>query len=487
MRYHVQVAHGFSPVPKACFGSHIATSEYWAAIMVSTIETGQITLPSSEHTTKSRLLLEVYDSEDSECDDGSDSEVESPEQPDKANLNTSQSQKCGSTNQEQPFKGPDSLETEDPRGSEPPGSQAGIKRKVPSGGYSDRDIAADLDEPSRKTKASNKPDQTALAGSACDNNYSGPSLVKLPEHLQCIREYRTSACGKDGMLHFELECLMQDGQWYWIAESDVQRSVPSAVGTFWGCGPEDWIAPKPGEKETGRAYWKRPLATDDDGVPDALVISGRKTTKSGQTQFPMQKVGYPTTPPTWHDEDTVKDEWTQEYERYQLHHANYRDLMNGEEPRFVAVVGHRLNGENGSKKGIQFSCQWTNGTESWEPEDDVQRKYNAAALTYWQSDAKARRACKVPDRRLRIVGHAKSGTKLLLKVQMVGRSSCDMCAICGKLPCQRSSTCRPNVPLEPVGRLLLKWREATEQYLEDQDLCCYNTKPTLKRRSKRLR
>ncbi|TQV90508.1 hypothetical protein IF1G_10831 [Cordyceps javanica] len=29
---------------------------------------------------------------------------------------------------------------------------------------------------------------------------------------------------------------------YCIAESDVQRSVPSAVSTFWGCGPEDWIA-----------------------------------------------------------------------------------------------------------------------------------------------------------------------------------------------------------------------------------------------------
>ena len=436
--------------------------------------------PPDERSTKNRLLLDCYDSDDS--DSGVDTNGRQHDDADLGSVSSHEGDII--VGKGQPCEDPASPESESTRGSESLAPQPTRKRKMPSSGQSDSDSTADSDIRTHRQTADGH-DHTILTGSACRDNDPGILLAKLPEDLQCIREYRISASDKAGKPYFELECLMQDGQWYWIAESDVQRSVPSAVGTFWGCGPEDWIAPKPGEKETGRAYWKRPLATDDDGVPDALLISGRKTTKSGQTQFPMQKVGYPTTPPTWHDEDTVKDEWTQEYERYQLHHADYRDLMNGEEPRFVAVVGHRLNGENGSKKGIQFSCQWTNGTESWEPEDDVQRKYNAAALTYWQSDAKARRACKVPDRRLRIVGHDKSGTKLLLKVQMVGRSSCDMCAICGKLPCQRSSTCRPNVPLEPVGRLLLKWREATEQYLEDKDLSCRDTEPRANRQSKR--
>ncbi|KAK4071120.1 hypothetical protein Purlil1_13507 [Purpureocillium lilacinum] len=438
--------------------------------------------PPYERSTKTRLLLDCYDS------DGSDSGIDTNgRQHDDADLGPGSSHDGDIiANQGQPCEDPASPEPEGTRGSERPAPQPSRKRKVPSSAESDSDSTADSNIPTQH-KTTDGQDHMILAGSARRNNDPGLFLARLPEDLQCIRAYRTSTFDKADKPYFELECLMQDGQWYWIAESDVQRSVPSAVGTFWGCGPEDWIAPKAGEKETGRAYWKRPLATDDDGVPDALLILGRQATRSGQTQFPMQKIGYPTTPPTWHDEDTVKDEWAQEYERYQLHHADYRDLMNGEEPQFVAVVGHRLNGENGSQKGIQFSCQWTNGTESWEPEDDVQRKYNAAVLTYWQSDAKARRACKVPDRRLRIVGHEKSRTKLLLKVQMVGRSTCDMCATCGKLPCQESSTCRPNVPLEPVGRLLLKWREATEKYLEDQDLTCYNTKSTLKRRSKRLR
>ncbi|KJZ68891.1 hypothetical protein HIM_11713 [Hirsutella minnesotensis 3608] len=320
-------------------------------------------------------------------------------------------------NEEQQSEDSASPESEGSRGSERLARQAGRKRKVPNGGQSDNDGIANLDIPAQ-LKAPDEPDHTILAGG---NNYLGLSIASLPEDLQCIRTYRTSAFDKDEKPCFELQCLMRDGQWYWIAESNVQRSVPSAVGTFWGCGPEDWVAPETGGRETGREVWKRPLATDGDGVPDALLIMGRKTSQSGQTEFLMQKVGYPATQPTWHDEEGVKEKWIYEYETYRSNHAEDRDLTDGEEPQLVAIVGHRLNGESGPQKRIQLSCQWANGTETWEDEDEVQRKYNAAVLTYWQSDPKARPSCKVPDQRLQILGHEKSRSKLLLKVQMVGQ------------------------------------------------------------------
>ena len=229
-----------------------------------------------------------------------------------------------------------------------------------------------------------------------------------------------------------------------------------------------------------------PLATDSDGVPDGLLIVGCKTSRSGQTEFSMQKVGYPAIQPTWHDEDTVKERWPREYERHQLNHADFCELMDGEESQLVAIVGHRLNGERSARKRIQLSCQWENNTETWRAEDEVQRKHNAAVLTYWQSDTKARRFCKVSDHWLRVLGHENSRAKLFLKVQMVGRSSCDGCAVCGNRLCEKSSICAPNTPWEPVERLLLKWPEATAKYLESQGLSSYNAKPKVKRRSGRL-
>ncbi|KGQ02656.1 hypothetical protein BBAD15_g12132 [Beauveria bassiana D1-5] len=267
-------------------------------------------------------------------------------------------------------------------------------------------------------KPSDELKHTTLADSACGNNYPGQSLASLLADLQCIREYRKSASEKGGTPYFELECLAKDGQWYWIGESDIQRSVPSAVGTFWGCGPAEWKAPETGEGETGREVWKRPLATDGDGVPDAPLIMGRKTSRSGQTKYLMQKVGYPAAQSAWQDGETVKEKYTHEYERYQLNHTDCPERTDGEERQLSAIVGHRLNDEKGSQRRIQFSCQWTNDTETWEDEHEVQKKYNAAVLTYWHSDLKARRSCKVPDRRLQILGHRKFRTKLLLKVQI---------------------------------------------------------------------
>lgn len=129
-----------------------------------------------------------------------------------------------------------------------------------NGGHSDNDSIANSGVPAQ-IKAANELDHTTLAGSACSNNYPGQSIASLLVDLQCIRECRTSAFGKCDTPYFELKCLGKDGQWYWIAESDVQRSVPSAVGTFWGCGPEDWKAPETKGGETGREVWKRRLAT----------------------------------------------------------------------------------------------------------------------------------------------------------------------------------------------------------------------------------
>ncbi|KAK3177864.1 hypothetical protein K4F52_009416 [Lecanicillium sp. MT-2017a] len=445
------------------------------------------TPPPNERSMKACLLVDSYDSDTADSNDGNDSGIDTNgRQPDEADPKPSQPHEGDTTvTEKQRSNGSASPELEDSCGSEGLARQAGRKRIVPNGSHSDNDSITDSDIPVQ-IKPSDEPDHTTSAGSACGNNYPGQPLASLLVDLQCIREYRTSAFDKGGTPYFELECLKQDGQWYWIAECDIQRSVPSAVGTFWGCGPEDWIGPENGGRETGREVWKRPLATDGDGVPDALLIMGRKTSRSGQTEFLMQKVGYPATQPKWQDEETVKAKCTHEYERYRLNQTDYRELMDGEEPQLSAIVGHRLNGEKGSQKGIQLSCQWTNNRETWETEGKMQKKYNAAVLTYWQSDSKARRACKVPDQRLQILGHTESRTKLLFKVQMVGRSSCDGCAICRNLPCLESSTCTPNVPLETVERLLLKWPETTEKYLDDQGLASYITKSRVERRSERL-
>jgi hypothetical protein len=436
------------------------------------------------------LLVDSYDSDSADSNGGNDSNdsgvVANGQQHDNVEPRLGQSHNDDTAmNEEDLSKDSATPDVEDSHGSEQPAFQAGREGIVPNGGHYDNDSITDSDIPAQ-FEASDELYHTTLAGSAFGDNYAGRSLASILVNLQCIREYRTSALGKGGTPYFELECLGQDGQWYWIAEFDIQRSVPSAVGTFWGCGPKDWIAPETGGRETGREVWKRPLATDGDGVPDAILIMGRKTSRSGQTVFLMQKVGYPANQPTWHDENTVKEKWTHEHERYQLSHTDYPEQMDGEEPQLVAIVGHRLHGEKGFQKRIQLSCQWTNGTETWEAEDEMQRKYNAAVLTYWQSDSKARRLCKVPDQRLQIVGHEERRTKLLVKVQMVGRSSCDRCAICENLPCEKNSTCTPNVALEPVERLLLKWPEMTEKYLEDQGLVSYNTKSRVKRRSERL-
>ena len=265
---------------------------------------------------------------------------------------------------------------------------------------------------------------------------------------------------------------MKDGQWYWIAEPEVQRFVPEAVGTFWGCGPADWMAPVRG-KETGRDLWKRPLATDDDGVPDAALILGAKSSPNGQTEFLTQPVGYPTTEPAWRNKNALKGLCPRENVTQQRDCAESPDAMAKGVPRLVAIVGHRLNGKKGTQKRIQFSCQWNNDTETWENEDEIQRKYNSAVLTYWQSDVKARRSCKVSEQCLQILGHTETRTGLFLKAQMVGRSSCDGCAACGDLPCRESSTCRPNAPSDVVDKMLHKWPETTAKYLEGQGLACY--------------
>ena len=313
-------------------------------------------------------------------------------------------------------------------------------------------------------------DHELLLSSAHEKCYTAAPGTSLLEDLQRIKDYRRCALNETDQPYFELQCLMRDGQWYWIAESAVQHSVPSAVGTFWGCGPADWVAPE-GGRETDREVWKRPLATDDDGVPDSFLIVGRKPCPNGHIGFLMQRVGYPGTRSVWHDAKRARA-WEQEHDRYRSYQSGHTDLYKsrGGGPHLVALVGHRLNGQSGPRKGIQFSCQWTNGTETWEDEDKIQKEFNAAVLTYWQSDLKARRACKVPDKPLRILGHERHRSKLFLKVQMVARTCCDGCVVCGNLPCRERSGCKPNTPLQPVGRLLLKCPEATKMYLNAQGL-----------------
>ena len=349
-------------------------------------------------STKARRPIEKYaKGSDGENDDDSSNDTNC-RQYDNTDLEYGQFSDGDTVGDEEPSRGYASLELEGSDEVEQPAEHVGRKRKLPRMSDSDSDSFADR-ATSAQVKASGELGHTALPDDACGNRYL-ELLDSLAENLQCIRKHRMSTFGKDGTSYFELECLLQDGAWYWIAEFDIQRYVPSAVGTLWGCGPEDWVAPKTGEKETGRQVWRRPLATDVDGVPDGLIIMGRKISPSGRTQFLMQKIGYPGQQPTWYQEDKIKKDWPYEYERYLSNGAKYRETMNEKEPQLVAIVGHRLNGEKGIRKQIQLSCQWTNGTETWEVEDDVQRKYNAAVLTYWQSDPKARSSCNVPDRRL---------------------------------------------------------------------------------------
>ena len=310
---------------------------------------------------------------------------------------------------------------------------------------------------------------------------------RLGKDLQCVGDYRFSTSDEDGKPYFELNCLMPNGQWYWFAESEVQRCVPSAVGTFWGCGSANWIAPESGGKDGSQEIWKRPRATDDDGVPDQFIITCVRTCKNGQKELLIQKIGYPIVQETWYDEDAVAEKWPGEYGSYRSAYARHHERANDEEPQLIAVVGHRLNGEKGSKKGIQLSCQWADDSETWEYEDKIQRKYNAAVLTYWHSDLDARRVFKVPDQPLRILRHEKTSSTLLLKVQMVGGSLCDGRVICGRFQCVKSSACMPLVLLEPLEKLLPKWPEMTRKYLENQELTQYYANTTIIRRSKRLR
>ncbi|OAA71130.1 Chromo domain protein [Akanthomyces lecanii RCEF 1005] len=444
------------------------------------------------------LLIDGYDSDSSDCNDDNDgNDGNDGNGGTNGNAgNTGSENGIDSSNQQHddaepiPLKSHDddttvnvdrqsALELEDSRGSVELACQLGMKRVAPNGDNSDDGSNAEVNAASR-IKLSKESDHTTLADGSY-NKYCG-----LLAGLQGIRAYQTSSSDNGGTPYFELECLGQDGQWCWIAESEIQRSVPSAVGTFWGCGPEDWSPPETAEGEIGREVWKRPLPTDGDGVPDALLIMGRKTSRSGQTKYLMQKVGYPAAKPVWTNEEIVNEKYTHEYKLYCSNHTVCSELTEGKERQLSAIVGHRLNGEKGSQKGIQFSCQWTNDTETWEAEDKVQKRYNAAVLTYWRSDPKARPSCKVPERRLQILGHEKSGTSLLLKVQMVGRSSCDGCAVCGNLPCRKNSKCTPNVPLVPVERLLLQWPKTTMKYVEDRGLAPYKRSSRVKRQSERL-
>ncbi|KAK4073592.1 hypothetical protein Purlil1_12980 [Purpureocillium lilacinum] len=186
------------------------------------------------------------------------------------------------------------------------------------------------------------------------------------------------------------------------------------------------------------------------GRVEPLLIIGCKTARNGQDKFLLQKVGYPSAQPIWRDEDSVKGRWPHKFGQFnRISRAGHRARQNSNEPRLVAIVGHRLKGKDGTQKRIQLSCQWTNDTESWEDEYDVQSKYNPAVLTDRPSDPKVRRSYNVPKQRLRVGGHKLCRTTLFLKAQI-------------------GSTREPNVPLEPVGKLLLKWPGLTEKCLKDQ-------------------
>ena len=57
---------------------------------------------------------------------------------------------------------------------------------------------------------------------------------------------------------------------------------------------------------------------------------------------------------------------------------------------------------------------------------------------------------------------------------MVGRFTCDGRAVCGEFQSSESSMCTPNVPLEPIRRLLLEWPGMMEEYLKGEALAGNN-------------
>lgn len=190
----------------------------------------------------------------------------------------------------------------------------------------------------------------------------------------------------------------------------VQRVSNAAVCTYWGYGPEEWRRPGP-----------------ESVPPEPLKVLAYREVDE---KLLLQLVGYPASRCRWIFAVEVKERWSAFYERWCIDQQASWPQTNadpmtpgaGERGDLQTIVGHRLEvDDDDGNSEFQLSCQWALGPESWEYEEDIQRVYNAAVLTYWSSEPEAREG-KVPDRYLRFLSRDRLNGKL--EVQWLGRSAC---------------------------------------------------------------
>ncbi|KAM4062403.1 hypothetical protein HRG_011180 [Hirsutella rhossiliensis] len=207
--------------------------------------------------------------------------------------------------------------------------------------------------------AKGTPDQGSNVSDG-STEHSKLQIDDLNENLQYIKSHRKPEVNEEVTPYFELYCLLRDSKSYWIRESVVQRAASAAVCTYWGCGGEGWKLYDRPKKEVGRELWKRPLATDEDGVPHAILVVGHDLRDDGQSKFLVQNVGYPASRAKWYVERTVRSRWRSECDDYHLRDTEYYSPTDKAGPKLDTIVGHRVyrSGKNSSLRSFQLSCQW---------------------------------------------------------------------------------------------------------------------------------
>ncbi|KAK7219208.1 hypothetical protein V2G26_007211 [Clonostachys chloroleuca] len=169
----------------------------------------------------------------------------------------------------------------------------------------------------------------------------------------------------DEMMDGEIYLLkyLENGERFWVPEKTLQSRYNAAVCTYWGCGP---------------GSWKRKELEGRDQNLEARILSELEVKPNGDRR--VQILGYPISraiilpkkkKATYPDAPPIK--------------LPSRQGQTGKE-RLETIVGDKE--ENGKRL---FSCQWDNGTESWEELHDVPDY--TALNTYLASDENLCRRC----------------------------------------------------------------------------------------------
>ncbi|KAM3516724.1 hypothetical protein MY4038_010357 [Beauveria bassiana] len=244
--------------------------------------------------------------------------------------------------------------------------------------------------------------------------------------------------------HIQLCCHLKDGTDVWLRESTVQKASNAAVCTYWGCGP--------GEE------WKRPGTESVLGSisPEPLKLMAYR---KNAAEVRLQMVGSPASQEQWMSVEDVKAQWPTFYEENCAHAPSSPSAQTtmhiqgpgSEERDLQTIVGHRLQEDDeGGGSQFQLSCQWDSGPETWEDEVKIQSVWNAAVLTYWNSEPGLRTLQaegKVPHRYLRIQSHDEPNRTM--EVQWLGYSAC-----------------ADETSWESFSKVKEKWSSAFESYVK---------------------